>query len=34
MVRLVIRAGGLNQPAPTHSASLFRDHNGPFPALH
>ncbi len=29
---LVIRTGGLNQPAPTHVASLFRDHDGPFPA--
>jgi hypothetical protein len=29
---VVIRAGGLNQPAPTHAASLFRDHDGPFPA--
>jgi len=28
---LVIRAGGLNQPAPTQNASQFRDHDGPFP---
>ena len=31
MVRPIIRAGGLNQPSPTRPASLFRDHDGPFP---